>query len=362
MIRPLRLFALLALGIVAFSARAADAPSLRELAALRGLEVGTAVKATAIADDADYRRTLLRHFAVVTPENEMKWKAICPNSPDEFRFSQADRIVEFATKNGLAVRGHTLVWNSDQHSPNWLLKMPENKEAALPLMRDYMVRVMGRYRGKIRDWDVVNESIANDNRPGASRFVDGYWLRALGESYIATAFRLAREIDPKARLFYNDYDHGLGLSPKSDRIYALLKQLKAEGVPIDGVGLQMHCNLKKPPVRADLVANFKRLKALDLIVQVTELDVEIMDDPAPLEDRLARQAQIYRDVFAAALEAEVESVVTWGFSDKFRHTALLRRKKLPASMDTPMWLFDSNYQPKPAFDAVVALLRQTAQP
>lgn len=336
-----------------------EVPALRDLAARRQLEVGTAVKASALADDADYRTTLLRHFTVVTPENEMKWKAICP-VPGEYRFSQADSIVTFAQKNGLAVRGHTLVWNSDQHSPAWLLKLPENRETALRVMRDFMQRVMTRYRGRVRDWDVVNEAIANDSRPGAPLYVNGYWLRAMGEDYIATAFRLAREIDPQARLFYNDYDHGLGLSPKSDRIYALLKRLKEAGVPIDGVGLQMHCNLKRPPVKADLVANFKRLKALGLIVQVTELDVEVMDDPAPLEDRLARQATIYREVFEAALEAKVEAVITWGFTDKFRHTALLRRKKLPETLDTPMWLFDASYRPKASFHAVVAALR--AQP
>lgn len=330
-------------------------PALRELAQARGLEVGTAVKAAALGDDAAYRETLVRHFAVVTPENEMKWKAIAPRE-GEFRFEAADRIVDFAIRHGLAVRGHTLVWNADQHSPEWLLRKPADPETATRLMRAHFERVLGRYQGKVRDWDVVNEAVANDSRPGAPRLVDGYWLRALGEGYIAAAFRLAREIDPKARLFYNDYDHGLGLSPKSDRIYALLKQLKADGVPIDGVGLQLHCNLRRPPVKADLVANFRRLKALGLIVQVTELDVEVMDDPAPLADRLDRQARIYRDVFEAALETGVEGVVTWGFTDRFRQNALLRRKKLP-DQDTPMWLFDADYRPKPAFHAVVAALR-----
>lgn len=356
MIGALRSLAFLALQSLPLLGCAADAPALHELATARGLQVGTAVKASALADDADYRKTLLRHFTVVTPENEMKWKAIFPKQ-DETRFAQADRIVEFAQQNNLAVRGHTLIWNADQHSPDWLLKLPENKETALPLMRDRMMTVMSRYAGKIRDWDVVNEAISNDNRPGASRYVDGYWMRSMGEAYIAYAFHFARKIDPQARLFYNDYDQGLSLSPKSDRIYELLKQLKQAGVPVDGVGLQMHCNLKKPPTKADLVANFKRLKALGLIVQVTELDVEVMDDPAPLEDRLVRQAKIYRDVFAAALEAKIEAVVVWGFTDKFRHTALLKRKELPADMDTPMWLFDAAYRPKPAFDTLVELLR-----
>jgi endo-1,4-beta-xylanase len=198
--------------------------------------------------------------------------------------------------------------------------------------------------------------VNNSDRSGAGPLVDGYWSRALGRDYVATAFRLAREIDPASRLFYNDYDHGLALGPKSNRIYALLKQLCEDGVPVEGVGLQLHCNLVNPPVRRDLVENFRRLGALGLRVQVTELDVEIMTASGSLEDRLARQARVYSDVVSAAVESRcVEAVVMWGFTDRFRQEALLRRKKLPPQ-ETPMWIFDRDYRPKPAFDAVVAAL------
>jgi endo-1,4-beta-xylanase len=334
----------------------AEIPSLRELGAARGLEIGTAVKASALADDSSYQETLLKHFSVITPENEMKLKSI-ERRRGELRFSLADSIVEFAQRHNLRVRGHTLIWNGDQHSTDWLLKLPADKETAKPLMREIITRMMNRYRGQIRDWDVVNEAVSNDNRKNAAPFVDGYWIRSLGPDYIAQAFHFARAADPNARLFYNDYDHGDSMGSKSNRIYELLKNLKTSGVPIDGVGLQMHCSLKKPPQKQALVDNFHRLKALGLIVQVTELDVEIMDDPAPLEDKLARQATIYRTVFEAALETQIEAIITWGFSDKFRHTALLRRKQLPETTDTLMGLFDADYLPKPAFHAITEALR-----
>ncbi|MDQ5979015.1 MAG: endo,4-beta-xylanase [Verrucomicrobiota bacterium] len=333
-------------------------PALRELAATRGLRVGTAVKAAAL-DEAVYRDTLLRNFAIVTPENELKMKPVRP-ARDRFEFAAADRIVDFAQQHGLRVRGHTLCWAADDHQPAWLLQQAATPAVAQDLLREHIFTVMQRYHGRVRDWDVVNESIANSNQPGASPYVDGYWLRALGEDYIALAFRLAREADPAARLFYNDYDHGRALGPKSDRIFALLQRLKAAGVPLDGVGLQLHCSIKDPPKRAELVANFRRLADLGLVVQVTELDVETMTGSGTPEERLAQQAQVYRDVFAAALEAKIEAVVTWGFTDKFRHTALLRRKNLPPELDTPMWLFDAAYDPKPAFDAVTHLLREPA--
>ena len=353
--RSLRPIALLLTTVSASIAAAEAPPSLRQLGEARQLLVGTAVKPTPLAKEAPYRDTLLRHFAIITPENEMKMKRTRP-TVDQWRLEEADAVVAFAAKHRLLVRGHTLIWNADQHSPRWLLDQPADRATGERLMREHIFTMLARYRGAVRDWDVVNEAISNENRAGVSPYVDGWWLRAMGEDYIAAAFHLAREADPAARLFYNDYDHGQALGPKSDRIYALLQKLKADGVPVDGVGLQMHCNLEKPPVKEAMVRNFRRLAALGLRVQVTELDVEIMTAPGSLQERLAQQAKIYRDVFAAALESGcVEAVVMWGFTDKFRQTGLLTRKKLP-DQDTPMWLFDASYRPKPAFHAVVEVL------
>lgn len=350
---PVVVRSLLAL-LTGLSAAAAE-PSLRERAAAHGLAFGTAIKPGPLQDDAAYRATLLRHFGVVTPENELKFKRLRPTR-DRFDFAVADRMVDFAVEHELAVRGHTLVWVADSHAPAWLLAEPVEREHAASLMAEHINTVMKRYAGRVRDWDVVNEAVSNDNRPGADFLVDGYWRRAIGDGYMALAFKLARRADPTARLFYNDYDHGDALGRKSDRIYALLKRFRETGVPVDGVGLQLHCRIDRPPSREALEANFHRLKALGLIVQVTELDVATMSDPRPETERLAAQAQVYADVVAAARAAGIDAVVTWGFTDRFQQGALVKRLKLPADTPTPMWLFDEAYAPKPAFEAVVRAL------
>lgn len=344
---------------VAVAGLSPSVPSLKGLAATRGLHVGTAVKAGPLESDATYRAMVQRHFGVITPENELKIKRGRPE-PDRWDFAAADGIVAFAHEHRLRVRGHTLVWNGDQHAPDWLLALPRERELAARLMREHVSTVMGRYRGRVADWDVVNEAVANDNRPGAAALGRGFWMDAIGENYVAEAFRLAREADPEARLFYNDYDHGLALGPKSQRIYELLRKLKADGVPVHGVGLQLHCRVESPPDRAAMVANFRRLAALGLVVQVTELDVSLLGGTGPREELLARQARIYADVFAAALESKcVETIVMWGFTDRFPQMGLLKRKGLPPQ-ETPMWLFDAEFRPKPAFVAVTHVLRSDA--
>jgi endo-1,4-beta-xylanase len=200
--------------------------------------------------------------------------------------------------------------------------------------------------------------LANDNRPGAAPLGNGFWLQHLGEDYIALAFRFAHEADPDAVLFYNDYDHGDAAGPKSDRIYALLKKLLAAGVPVHGVGLQLHCNLRKPPLRAAVLANFRRLAALGFRVHITELDVAIFGGAGSVEAQLVRQTAVYRDIVSAAVESGVcEAIVRWGFTDPFIQRGLNRRNKQPEDAPTLLWLFDADYRPKPASAAVAEALQ-----
>ena len=340
---------------VAETAAPAVAP-LRTLAAARGIAIGSAVADRPLTNDATYREVLAREFSIITAENELKWAATQP-AEGKFNFTAADRIVDFATKHQLQIRGHTLCWNADRYLPKWVLEREFTRAQVEALLGDHIRTVMGRYRGRIKYWDVVNEAVANDNRPGAKPLFDGFWNKHLGDEYIALAFRFAREADPDAVLFYNDYDHGDALGAKSDRIYALLKRLLAEGVPVQGVGLQMHCNLRKPPVRAAIQQNLARLAALGLRVQFTELDVDIAGVPGTLDERLQQQADVYRDVVTAALASKAcEAIVTWGFSDKFIQRGLNLRHKLPENTPTPLWLFDAEYRPKPSYAAVAEAL------
>ena len=336
---------------------ALSAAPLHELAAARGIAFGTAVSARALANDATYREVLAREFSMVTAENELKWAATRP-AEDRFEFAAADRIVDFATEHKMQLRGHTLCWNADRYLPKWMLAREFTRAQVETLLHEHIRTVVGRYRGRIKYWDVINEAVANDNRPGAAPLFDGFWSKHLGEDYLALAFRFAHEADPDAVLFYNDYDHGDALGAKSDRIYALLQRLLAAGVPVHGVGLQMHCNLAKPPTYAALRTNYERLAKLGLRVQITELDVYPVGVPGTLEERLQKQAAVYREVIAAAVDSRVcDAIVTWGFSDKFIQLGLNRRKNLPDNTPTLLWLWDENYRPKPAYFSVVTALQ-----
>lgn len=336
---------------------AAGAAPLRELAAARGLAFGAAVSARALAGDATYREVLAREFSMITAENELKWATTRP-AEDRFDFTAADRIVDFATAHKMQLRGHTLCWNADRYLPKWMLAREFTRAQVETLLREHIHAVMGRYRGRIKYWDVVNEAVANDKRPGSAPLFEGFWSKHLGEDYIALAFRFAREADPDAVLFYNDYDQGDALGVKSDRIYSLLKRLLAAGVPVQGVGLQLHCNLRSPPQREAVRANLARLGALGLRVHITELDVDIAGVPGTLEERFQRQAEVYRDVVTAAVTSGVcEAIVTWGFTDRFIQRGLNQRHKLPENTPTPLWLFDAEYRPKPAYVAVSEALR-----
>jgi GH35 family endo-1,4-beta-xylanase len=190
-------------------------------------------------------------------------------------------------------------------------------------------------------WDVVNEAI--DDSTGGLR--DTVFLRGLGPGYIAEAFRLAREADPEALLVYNDYG-GEGLNRKSDAIYDLVRGLKAEGVPIDGVGLQMHISAGGYPTAADIAANLARLADLGLLVNVSEMDVRIRDVAGDQATRLQRQREVYREVVGVCVARPgCHAVTFWGFTDAHSWIDTFFGE------DDPL-LLDEQYRAKPAFFGV----------
>jgi endo-1,4-beta-xylanase len=304
---------------------------VRELPNLGPL-AGVAVRANLLADQG--YAAALTAFGSVTPENELKWETVEPQR-GQFDFTAADRIVEFAQQNDMAVRGHTLVWHLQ--NPGWLndLSPSELKQA----LADHIRTVMQHYAGKIGEWDVVNEAVADNGKPRQS-----LWLRKLGIGYIALAFRLAHAADPQAKLFYNDYGaEGKGL--KADAVYALVATLKRANVPIDGVGLQAHVDTKPPP---GYEQNIQRFAKLGLRVELTEMDVRVKTD-----DAAARAAQA--DQYARLVDGckPCARFTVWGLDDAdswvpqaypgFGHATLL----------------DADLKPKPAFDAFRrALLRR----
>ncbi|MEM2248574.1 MAG: endo-1,4-beta-xylanase [Candidatus Bathyarchaeia archaeon] len=314
-------------------------PPLRSIAEKCGIYIGAAVE-RGLLNIPDYAQILKREFNILTTENALKFGPVHPQ-PNMYSFGDADYIINFAESNGMKVRGHTLVWH--HQLPDWITQGKYTREEWINILREHIMTVVGRYRGRIYAWDVVNEAIDDS---GTLR--DTVWLRNIGPEYIEMAFRWAHEADPQALLFYNDYG-AEGLNAKSDAIYNLVKGLLEKGVPIHGVGLQMHISLENPPSPEEVAANIKRLNELGLEVHITEMDVRIRM-PAKWED-LIKQAEIYRDILKVCLSADnCKAFVMWGFTDKYSW--------IPGSFSGygAALIFDESYTPKPAYYYIAATL------
>ena len=308
--------------------------TLKAAASARGRLVGTAVQTNLLG--GQYGAVAAREFNYLTAEYEMKWNIVEP-SAGSMNFGPGDTIAGYAASNGMQVKGHTLVWHGA--IPSWLNALPpaEFRTAFERNIRE----VMTHYRGRVHAWDVVNEAVADSG----TSLRDTLFRQKLGDEYIADAFRLARAADAGALLFYNDYG-GEGLNAKADRIYALLQDLLSKGVPIDGIGLQMHISATNRPSAASIAANMRRLAELGLIVHISEMDVRINNATGTDQVRFEAQRAAYREVVAVCVaEPRCEAVTFWGFTDA--HTWL--------TGDRPL-LFDALYQPKPAFYGVLDAL------
>ena len=327
---PITFIPMRTLTLALIFAATALAQPVRELAERRGIRIGAAVNPSRLSEPA-YAETLAREFNQAEPENAMKFGPIHP-ARDQFNWLPADAVVNFAREHQMAVRGHTLVWH--QQAPAWATAPDLTPAERAAILREHIAAVVGRYAGKVYAWDVVNEAIEKDGSPRKSP-----WSPV--PDYIESAFRWAHAADPQAKLFYNDYD-AESVNPKSDAVYALVKDLKSRGVPIDGVGMQFHLTAKPLPV-ASIEANMKRLTDLGLEVQITELDVRLPLDAPDLE----AQARVYRDLMQTCLKfPKCTAVQTWGFTDKYSWVPGYF-KGTGAALP-----FDRDYHPKPAWQAI----------
>ena len=349
--------------------------SLREAAQASGLLIGTAVRPPALSEPA-YASTLAREFNMVEPEDALKWEVVHPER-ESYDFSQADQIVDFAARHGMKVRGHTLVWH--RQNPKWLTEGKYTSGELAEILEKHIKTVVGHCRGKIFAWDVVNEAF-DELHPGELRstiwrdqpgiaIASSYEPRATSNpgrselearsskqsySYIERCFRWAHEADPQALLFYNEAEAET-MNPKSDAIYAMVRDFRQRGVPIDGVGLQMHIANLHADV-ASIAANIQRFTALGVQVHITEMDVALPVDAegnARAED-LQLQADIYRQIATACVSHPgCTAIQTWGFTDKYSWIGSHSKKTQGAAL-----LFDRNYQAKPAYDALRGALEQ----
>ncbi|WP_369157670.1 endo-1,4-beta-xylanase [Streptomyces sp. R02] len=262
--------------------------------------------------DREYRKVLGREFSSVSPENQMKWDYIHPER-DRYDFGQADAIVEFARRNHQVVRGHTLLWHSQ--NPAWLEQGDFTKAELRDILREHITTVVGRYRGKIQQWDVANE-IFDDQ--GNLRTQDNIWIRELGPGIVADAFRWAHKADPKAKLFFNDFNVE-GVNAKSDAYYALVKDLRAQRVPVHGFSVQGHLSTRYG-FPGDLADNLRRFDALGLETAVTELDVrmDVPEGSLPTPAQEKQQAEYYQRMLEGCLAVDgCNSFTIWGFTDKY---------------------------------------------
>jgi endo-1,4-beta-xylanase len=328
--------------------------SLREAARGSGMLIGTAVRPYALSEVA-YASTLAREFNMVEPEDALKWEVVHPE-PEAFDFSQGDQIVDFATRHSMKVRGHTLVWH--RQNPQWLTDGKYTSGELAGILEKHIKTVVGHYRGRIFAWDVVNEAF-DELHPGELRSTiwrdqTGIGLAANGTSYIERCFRWAHEADPQALLFYNEAEAEV-MNPKSDAIYAMVRDFRERGVPIDGVGLQMHI-VKLHAEVASIAANIQRFTALGVQVHITEMDVALPVDADgnPRPEDLRRQADIYRQIAGACLaHPGCTAIQTWGFTDKYSWIGSHSKKTQGAAL-----LFDRTYRAKPAFEALRSAVAQ----
>ena len=295
--------------------------------------------------DQQYRNVLASEFSSVSPENQAKWEFIHPQR-DQYRFAEMDAIVEFAQQNGQVVRGHTLFWHSQ--NPAWLEQGNFSKDELRSILKDHITTVVGRYAGKIQQWDVANEILNGD---GTLRTADNIWIRELGPEIIADAFRWAHEADPAAKLFFNDYGVE-SINPKSTAYVGLISKLLAEGVPVDGFAVQGHLSTQYG-FPGDLKANLQRFDDLGLETAVTEIDVRmnIAAGTKPTEAQLAKQASYYQQALEACLNVEdCKSFTIWGFNDKYSWVPVFFSGQGEA---TVMW---EDYTRKPSYYALQSTL------
>jgi len=329
--------------------------SLREAADRSRVLVGAAVRPAQLSEPA-YAATLAREFNMLEPEDALKWETLRPD-PESFDFHQADQLVDFALRHNMRVRGHTLVWH--RQNPAWLTAMHYTPDQLSHLLETHIKTVVGHYRRKVFAWDVANEAFDEGKNVGNLRSTiwhdqPGIGFSGQGSAYLAQCFRWAHEADPNALLFYNEAEAD-EVNLKSDAIYAMMRAFKRDGVPIDGVGFQMHISNLHADI-ASISSNIARFTTLGLQVHITEMDVALPVDAngnASPED-LARQAALYRQITEICLSHPgCTAIQTWGFTDKYSWVGSHSKHTQGAALP-----FDRNYRPKPAYQALIEALSE----
>jgi endo-1,4-beta-xylanase len=309
-----------------------------------------------------------KHFNSITSENILKWEEVHPE-PDRYNFEPVDRFVAFGEKNKMHIIGHTLVWF--HQTPDWVFYNeagnPLGREALLERMKDHIFTVMGRYKGRIHGWDVVNEAIIPDGK-----FRKCKWLDIIGEDYVLKAFEYARQADPNAELYYNDYNFYRGR--QCETVIRLIQSLQSKGVRLDGIGIQGHWGLDYPD-NWQIENIIGALSKLGVKLMITELDVTVLpfaEDQldkklSSLDPGLQKKLNPYADTLPESVQKEQAKRYAEFFSIFLKHRDKFNRVTFWGTHDRQSWrsnwpvigradyplLFDRQYEPKPALDAII---------
>jgi endo-1,4-beta-xylanase len=350
-------------------AATAEEETLRQAADRRHLNIGTCARADYLRDNVDggrYALTLSNQFNLLEPENDLKPPAIWQGI-GKYNFANPDFLTDWAATHKVKVRGHVLVYARDEGYtiPGWLRAMESqiSSEQAKQILRDYIFTVVGRYKGKIAMWDVVNEAIDDNKNDRPFNLRNSFWFRKLGPEFLLLAFQYAHEADPKAELYYNEYnvEHG---GSKADSLLALADYLREHHAPITGLGLQYHIGLWDHIQPGDgHYALLDQIRQRKLAFMITELDIGIDVVPFSRTDpnrglqpkdasQVDGQANLYADVFKMALcYKNCHGVQMWGFTDRHSWIPDYQEGKGAAL------LFDGDYAPKAAEVSVLDVLK-----
>ncbi len=327
-------------------------PSLKDLAAKHNIQLGE-YASLKLLGEKPYTNILTSQFAFATIDGEPNWQfndgALRPGK-DTFDYTNMDKAIRFAEANNMPLQIHHLVWGEEKWLPDWLKDGNFTKDQLLEIIHNHISTVAGHYKGRVREWTVVNEAFTRGLHENG---LNDWWADHIGDqSYIDQSFVWAHAADPDAKLLMNDF-YSEVQTKSSDAMYEYIVGMQQRGVPIDGVGLQMHIDGSHPPKKDDMVANMKRFGNLGIGVYITELDVNMNDTKGSENDKLGTQASIYHDVARACIESEVcHSLALLGITDK---DSWYNEMGVPHAI--PL-MFDGNYKPKPAFFGLrEALLR-----
>jgi endo-1,4-beta-xylanase len=338
--------------------------------------IGTALSRGQIfGQDEQDIQLVEQHFNAITPENVMKWENIHPE-PGVYDFEAADAFVEYGEENDMFMVGHTLVWHSQV--PSWVFEDEEgnelSREALLERMKDHIETVVGRYAGRVQAWDVVNEALNDDGSYRESR-----WYEIIGQDYLVKAFEYAREADPNAELYYNDYS--LEVPSKRDGAVRLVEYLQENNAPITGIGTQGHFSLSWPPLN-EVEQTITDFAALGIDVMVTEIEIDVLPNamnnmgadisasaelreelnpyPDALPDSVQQQlADRYAELFEVYMEHrdDISRITFWGVTDG---DTWKNNWPVQGRTNYPL-LFNRQWEPKPAFDAVIDVAEQYSE-